>query len=285
MQKQNKKKRGIGALLALTSITACLVAGTFAKYVTTGMSRNYARVAKFGVELEVEDNTMFNTSYNPNTDAAAEAGIETTITSSVEGEKVVGPGTGEKDSLRFSIKGKPEAEVKLEVNMDEDPSMDVFLKKGNYKDFTHAPYTDHFEITDENGYHPIAFTLKKITGATGETVETVVDGKTLADVNKYLKETVSKPTCAPNTDINESYTLSWKWKLGVISDADKLKNSADTLLGNIAADLASATEAKYTAVDGGAGSFSALENEKDYSTNLRVNLSIRVVQTPDESMT
>lgn len=51
MQKQNKRKRGIGALLALTSITACLVAGTFAKYTTTGVSTASARVAKFGVEI------------------------------------------------------------------------------------------------------------------------------------------------------------------------------------------------------------------------------------------
>lgn len=279
MQKQNKRKRGIGALLALTSITACLVAGTFAKYVTTGESRNYARVAKFGVELEVEDDTMFSTSYASGTDDAAQAGIETTITSSEEGVNVVGPGTGEKDSLKFSIKGTPEAEVALVINMDNELS-DVYLKQGSYKDYTKAPYTDHFEVTDANGYHPIAFTLKKITG---ETAETVVDGKTLEDVNTYLKGAVSKETCNPNTEINESYTLSWKWALGVVSDSNKVKNSADTLLGNIAANAKFADEAKYTA-GGDTGSFSKITKGEDYSTDLRMNLSIRVVQTPDVSL-
>ena len=93
MQKQNKRKRGIGALLALTSVTACLVAGTFAKYVTSGVATASARVAKFGVEVEISGDTSFATSYDPTGDGAQEAGIYTKVTSS-NTDKVVAPGTG-----------------------------------------------------------------------------------------------------------------------------------------------------------------------------------------------
>lgn len=272
MQKQNKKKRGIGALLALTSITACLVAGTFAKYTTSGTATGAARVAKFGVEIEVKDNTAFSASYDPKSEGAAEAGIYAKVTSS-DGTEVVAPGTGEKDAITFSIKGRPETEVSIGAALDEEETQDIFLAKGHYKDYTNAPYDkNNFEITEEKGYHPIVFTLKE----NGNTAP-VVTGS-LEDINGYLHTSVAAESCGPNVEINKSYSLSWKWASEQSGDNAAAIDSADTLLGNIAADEKHAETAKYTPgmTDTG-GTFSALTKD-DYSTNLSLKLKLFVAQ-------
>lgn len=273
MQKQNKRKRGIGALLALTSITACLVAGTFAKYTTTGSSTASARVAKFGVEIEVEDKTSFSTSYDPSSDGAQEAGIYTKVTSS-NTDKVVAPGTGEKDAITFKIKGTPESAVSLKagimpVGEKENPE-EIFLAKGQYKDYTNAPYTGNFQIGEE-GYYPVVFTL------TDKSDGSAVATGNLRKINTYLSETLSKEF-DPNVAIDKTYSLSWKWASEGQGDNAAAIDSADTLLGNLSADNAKYIKgAKYTGATDTAGTFSDLTNT-DYSTNLSMELVLEVSQ-------
>lgn len=269
MQKQNKRKRGIGALLALTSITACLVAGTFAKYTTTGSSTASARVAKFGVEIEVEDNTSFSTSYDPSSD-----GIYTKVTSS-NTDKVVAPGTGEKDAITFKIKGTPESAVSLKagimpVGEKENPE-EIFLAKGQYKDYTNAPYTGNFQIGEE-GYYPVVFTLTDKSDGSA-----VVATGNLRKINTYLSETLSKEF-EPQVAIDKTYSLSWKWASEGQGDNAAAIDSADTLLGNLSADNAKYIKgAKYTGATDTAGTFSDL-TDTDYSTNLSMELVLEVSQ-------
>ena len=273
MQKQNKRKRGIGALLALTSVTACLVAGTFAKYTTTGTSTASARVAKFGVEIEVEDKTSFSTSYDPSSDGAQEAGIYTKVMSS-NTDKVVAPGTGEKDAITFKIKGTPESAVSLKagimpVGEKENPE-EIFLAKGQYKDYTNAPYTGNFQIGEE-GYYPVVFTL------TDKSDGSAVATGNLRKINTYLSETLSKEF-EPNVAIDKTYSLSWKWASEGQGDNAAAIDSADTLLGNLSADNAKYIKgAKYTGVTDTAGTFSDL-TDTDYSTNLSMELVLEVSQ-------
>ncbi len=273
MQKQNKRKRGIGALLALTSITACLVAGTFAKYTTTGSSTASARVAKFGVEIEVEDKTSFSTSYDPSSDGAQEAGIYTKVTSS-NTDKVVAPGTGEKDAITFKIKGTPESAVSLKagimpVGEKENPE-EIFLAKGQYKDYTNAPYTGNFQIGEE-GYYPVVFTL------TDKSDGSAVATGNLREINTYLSRTLSKEF-EPKVAIDKTYSLSWKWASEGQGDNAAAIDSADTLLGNLSADNAKYIKgAKYTGATDTAGTFSDL-TDTDYSTNLSMELVLEVSQ-------
>lgn len=268
MQKQNKRKRGIGALLALTSITACLVAGTFAKYTTTGVSTASARVAKFGVEIEVEDKTLFSTSYDPSS-----AGIYTKVVSS-NTDKVVAPGTGEKDAITFKIKGTPESAVSLKagimpVGEKENPE-EIFLAKGQYKDYTNAPYTGNFQIGEE-GYYPVVFTL------TDKSDGSAVATGNLRKINTYLSETLSAEF-EPNVAIDKTYSLSWKWASEGQGDNAAAIDSADTLLGNLSADNAKYIKgAKYTGATDTAGTFSDL-TDTDYSTNLSMTLVLEVSQ-------
>lgn len=279
MQKQNKRKRGIGALLALTSITACLVAGTFAKYTTLGTATASARVAKFGVEIEVEDNTSFSTSYDPSSDGAKEAGIYTKVTSSND-DKVVAPGTGEKDAITFTIKGTPESQVSLTAGIEaiegKDNPEEIFLANGQYKDYTISPYKNHFQI-ENGGYYPVVFTLtdrsNNSTAATGN----------LEKINEYL-HTSLKADFEPNVEINKTYSLSWKWEPEGQGDNAAAIDSADTLLGNLSADKAKFVNAKYVpgATDNDS-TFSELTEGTDYSTNLSMVLRLAVTQKLEAS--
>lgn len=259
--------------MALTSITACLVAGTFAKYTTTGSSTASARVAKFGVEIEVEDKTSFSTSYDPSSDGAQEAGIYTKVTSS-NTDKVVAPGTGEKDAITFKIKGTPESAVSLKagimpVGEKENPE-EIFLAKGQYKDYTNAPYTGNFQIGEE-GYYPVVFTL------TDKSDGSAVATGNLRKINTYLSETLSKEF-EPNVAIDKTYSLSWKWASEGQGDNAAATDSADTLLGNLSADNAKYIKgAKYTGATDTAGTFSDL-TDTDYSTNLSMTLVLEVSQ-------
>lgn len=277
MQKQNKRKRGIGALLALTSVTACLVAGTFAKYVTSGVATASARVAKFGVEVEISGDTSFATSYDPTGDGAQEAGIYTKVTSS-NTDKVVAPGTGEKDFMNIKISGKPESAVSLHANIlgvEEQKPKEVFLTKGQYKDYTNVSNTNNFQIGEE-GYYPVVFAL--IDKSTDPNNETPAVTGNLAKINEYLATNVASDL-EPNVEIKKTYSLSWRWATESPGDNATTVDSADTLLGNLSANKEKYIKSKYTPGMGDTdGTFSDLTEGIDYSTNISMTLSLGVAQ-------
>lgn len=277
MQKQNKRKRGIGALLALTSVTACLVAGTFAKYVTSGVATASARVAKFGVEVEIDGNTSFATSYDPTGDGAQEAGIYTKVTSS-NTDKVVAPGTGEKDFMNIKISGKPESAVSLHANIlgvEEQKPKEVFLTKGQYKDYTNVSNTNNFQIGEE-GYYPVVFAL--IDKSTDPNNETPAVTGNLAKINEYLATNVASDL-EPNVEIKKTYSLSWRWATESPGDNATTVDSADTLLGNLSANKEKYIKSKYTpGMTDTDGTFSDLTEGTDYSTNISMTLSLGVAQ-------
>lgn len=278
MQKQNKRKRGIGALLALTSVTACLVAGTFAKYVTSGVATASARVAKFGVEVEIDGNTSFATSYDPTGDGAQEAGIYTKVTSS-NTDKVVAPGTGEKDAITFKIKGTPESAVSLYAKIlgvgEKQNPEEVFLASGQYKDYTNMSNTNNFQI-GADGYYPVVFALTdKSTDPNNETP--AVTGN-IAKINEYLAANVTSDL-DPNVEIKKTYSLSWRWATESPGDNATTVDSADTLLGNLSANKEKYIKSKYTpGMTDTDGTFSDLTEGTDYSTNISMTLSLGVAQ-------
>ena len=257
-KKTGKTMRVAGLLLALVLVTSCFVGGTFAKYVTSGEGSDKARVAKFGVEVAVGDDSMFSTTYKKDTTDESVT-IENTVVSSDE-EKLVAPGTKEDKTLTFSVKGAPE--VAVNVKMELTATSDVFLKAGSYKDYTKAPYTDSFTLDDD--YYPVVFTLKQ-----GETQ--VAQGN-LNAIKAYL-DGVSKDYAA-NTDLTTTfgnYTLSWAW---AFEDEDNdYVDKADTLLGNLAA--GTVTDGKY---DTAAQTFTTMTADTDYSTNIEFKLTLTVTQ-------
>ena len=60
--RKNKMMRAASALLVAVLLTTSTISGTFAKYVTQDSAKDVARVAKWGVELQVEGN-LFGETY------------------------------------------------------------------------------------------------------------------------------------------------------------------------------------------------------------------------------
>lgn len=99
--KKNVMMRVASALLVAVLMTTCAISGTFAKYTTSGSATDNARVAKWGVTVEVTGTQAFLNNY--------ESGD---VVSSVTEEKVVAPGTNG-TLATAEITGMPEVKVNV----------------------------------------------------------------------------------------------------------------------------------------------------------------------------
>mgnify|MGYP000791410233 CR=1 FL=1 len=86
--KGSKLPKLAALLLVLTLVTTCFVSGTFAKYVSEGEGEDAARVAKWGVKVEITGDG-FKTTYGKD-DVNANVDGPTVVSSTTE--KVVAPG-------------------------------------------------------------------------------------------------------------------------------------------------------------------------------------------------
>lgn len=127
--KKNKMMRLASGLLVAVLLTTSTISGTFAKYTTQDSGSDTARVAKWGVALQVSGD-LYGTNYLTGTNTAtdADSGISVQGTQ-IADTNVVAPGTKNEKGFVFSIKGTPE--VSSQVTMDLDVQ-NIFLKDGNY---------------------------------------------------------------------------------------------------------------------------------------------------------
>ena len=255
--KKNKTMRAAALMLALTLITTCFVGSTFAKYTTKGSASDNARVAKFGVEVAVDAPDAFATEYATDDD---DFSGKLSVKSSDEA-KLVAPGTSSEDledgQFKFSIKGTPEVAVKVSIEVD-DSTKDVFLAKGSYLDWTNAPYTEEYVLTDD--YYPIVWKLT-VNDQNPAGTDVIEEG-TLDEVVSAVEEYVRVASYDPNTKLDAEFTLDWAWAF------EQQMDEADTLLGNIAAD------AKYAKNYVG----TALEKGTDYNVNPTFGFTVTVEQ-------
>ena len=135
--RKNKMMRAASALLVAVLLTTSTISGTFAKYVTTNTATDTARVAKWGVELQVVGNLFGDTYANKaggnkityNTDAAATV-QSYNIVAGIAADDVVAPGTKNDEGFTFSINGKPE--VSGQISIDTLEVQNIYLKEGTY---------------------------------------------------------------------------------------------------------------------------------------------------------
>lgn len=215
---RNRLMKASAFLLVSTMATSCFVGSTFAKYVSENQGEDSARVAKWGVKVEVTGDG-FKTEYDKNDYNSSVKG-DTVISSSAE-EKVVAPGTkGPFGGVKIS--GKPEVAVKVETTATVD------LSGWN------VAAGDEF-------YCPLKFTIGEKTingldyskGTAGEE----------ASFESAIKDAIQKATTKEleaNTDLStvgNNITYSWEWPFekatGTAAEQD---DELDTLLGNNAAD-------------------------------------------------
>lgn len=211
--KKNRLLRICGLLLVLTLITSCFVGGTFAKYVSEGEGDDFARVAKWGVEVTVTGNG-FKTEYGKDD-------VEATIPGdgpSVKGdgsEEITftwNAGTGSKSQTEtvsnvvapgtsgtfggVSITGTPE------VAVDVETTANVVLTGWN---------------VGKNGefYCPLVFTIGDETICGLQYSKNTAGGADSfeAAIKKAIQDATTK-TIAAGTDLStvgEDITYSWAW--------------------------------------------------------------------------
>lgn len=156
-KKINKPMRAAGVLLVATMLSTCLTAGTFAKYTTTDSATDSARVAKFGVTVAVNGslfgeeyqgpagNTPINWSgiYTDGTDGKGIGTVQVlTQGTAPNANNVVAPGTQNDTGMGFSVKGKPEVDCTVDINIQ---AKNIYLKSGDYA----VMQTKYFADSDE----------------------------------------------------------------------------------------------------------------------------------------
>lgn len=304
--KKNKMMRIASVLLIAVLLTASVISGTFAKYVTSDNTGDKARVAKFGVVV-LGEGSLFAKSYlaaddnTPGEKASDGKEIEELTVETSNGDKLVAPGTKNDEGMTISVIGTPEVDVRVTIGISN--VKDVFLAAANdLPDMTTGK--DAYFSNDED-YHPIVFTLagsfvennwKAIKDTVGfddltakekgesisgslETIlsilEEVFDDGIYVDANEDLSEVIG------------TLKLTWEWKfVQNENNPDKItdRDRKDTLLGDLAAynegDEISVTdlipEEKLEAFEG-------LEaDEEDWTAgdyNLTVSLKLTVTVT------
>lgn len=224
--KKNKMMRIASGLLVLNLMSTCAISGTFAKYVTRANNSDTARVAKWGVSVTTGSD-LFSTTYAKDDMSA------TTISNSVESsdtDKVVAPGTAG-GTMSFTVAGTPEVAVR--VTYDLTYSNDVLMPAGDYTDYTEGDAAKRSDVTLNNDYHPLVYTLKQ--------GETVISTGRIDEIETALEAlNADYPAGTPLDSEIGTYTLTWNWGFqsvpDAINNADKLNVDVfDTFLGMCAA--------------------------------------------------
>ena len=235
MKKNSGLIRGGVLLLALTLVTSCFVGGTFAKYATEASGKDLARVAKWGVVVDVVGNG-FRETYGKN---SGEDGPDNTVVSggaetvtfqlgsgrseNVEISNVLAPGTrGTFGGIQIS--GTPEVAVKVETTAA------VELTGWNVGE-------------DGEFYCPLEFTIGDETISGLDYTSATFGGKNSFETK--IKSAIEKATLAvypAGTNLEEAESnkvvYQWKWPFengAGITTGGKQSDLLDTLLGNNAA--------------------------------------------------
>ena len=198
--KKNKMMRLASGLLIAVLLTTCAIAGTFAKYVTSDTDSDSARVAKWGVEVDVVIDGAFKTEYDIKT--ATTDLLGETITKSVvasNGDELVAPGTEGTLLTKASISGSPEVAVNI------TKVADLVLTGWEIDGAYYCPLI----INGING----------LDYANAATFEAAVEASLAVNVN-----------CQANANLAQDTTVAWSWPFSV-NEANDIK---DTKLGNLA---------------------------------------------------
>lgn len=237
-------------LLVLTMLTTCAISGTFAKYTTQDSASDVARVAKWGVQLQVEGN-LYGETYlkelvvDTETDKA-----KFSVQSLNKSADVVAPGTENNNGFYISLNGQPEVDGKITSTM---VIQNVFLKAGEYGVMIPV---DAAMVTEANFDEFAANTLFYKDGDTFKVATAYVSATsyyTLEDVVEVSDDyypvvyTLAGTTTATGNDTSDSLTV--------------VANAIAAKLGMTAGGAAADTSVTYT----GSTTFDANKNLADFA--------------------
>ena len=218
--KKNRMMRLASGLLVAVLLSTWAISGTFAKYVTTESGSDFARVAKWGVEIEAESFALFTTDYETK-DSSFTGKYSVSSADATERDDVLAPGTSG-TFANIAITGTPE----VAVNVAVVPTVAI---------------SDNWYIGTEF-YCPIVITIGDtafcgLKYADETAFANAIAGAIAGYSNKY----------GPNKDlstIDANFDISWAW---AFEDADHQALACDcvagaqtdvkdTALGDLAAD-------------------------------------------------
>ena len=198
--KKNYVMRFAAVLLVLVLLSTCVVSGTFAKYVSTDTATDSAKVAKWGVTVEVES-AAFEKTYATN--GSVNDGDGNAIANSVVATEkdTLAPGTSG-TLATLSITGTPEVAANVTITADLE------LTNWTLIDGT----TEYCPLVFNVGGTEIKF------DATNDTVD-----KLEAALEASLNE---NKNYAVGQNIAHNITVTWEWEFDSGNDAN------DTELGD-----------------------------------------------------
>lgn len=206
--KRNTLLRASALLLVATLTTSCFVGGTFAKYVSEETGSDSARVAKWGVEVEVTGGG-FHTTYSKD-DTGSSVAADTVISSNEE--NVVAPGTkGTFGGVK--ITGEPEVAVDIKTTADVELSGWNVGSGGEF-------------------YCPLVFTIGNTTINGLDYSESTSGGET--SFENAIKDAIEKATTqqlAARTNLStvgEDVTYSWEWPFNGNDEKDTALGDLET---------------------------------------------------------
>lgn len=238
--KKNKMMRLAAILLVGVLFTTSVIGGTFAKYTTADTATDNARVAKWGITVNVFGNTddkstevIFGEKYNNVVEAGG-----TQVISNTTGEDVIAPGTNG-TLATIDISGQAEVALSVEAKVD--------LTLAGWTVDTDTYYCPIIITVTENGGTAQVFdgtayaSMALFEAAVEEAIIKAINGATSYDADGTGKKATT------NYGANENFgtagtdvTVDWEWPF----EGDDVK---DTALGDQAAEGSAATIAiNYT---------------------------------------
>lgn len=246
-KKENKFMRLASMVMVGVLATTSIVGGTFAKYTTQDSASDAARVAKWGVELQVVGD-LYGDTYK---DTIIETDDDTMTVQSVDASTaVVAPGTENKNGFTFSLKGQPEVDGTVTTTMK---IQNVFLKSGSYG--VMIPVDENVVTAanfDEQGklYTKSGDTYSEATAYSANTTfYTLEDAVTMTADYYPVVYTLAGNTATSGTDAEDTLL--------------KAANAIKDQLGLTAAEAANDTSITYT----GTKTFSTNENLADWKVD------------------
>lgn len=237
--KKNKVMRIASVLLIVTLLSTCAISGTFAKYVTTADGNDSARVAAWGIIIDIEG-TAFKDEYEGGPYTHHSGSSETITVQSADGALVLAPGTDSgENSFKATVAGTPEVATKFELVLDDDATKEILIPAGTViKDYTQLVRTvddttgdvsyDYADYTVTEDYRPVKLGLKVSQNGSVVAQKT---GMTLAQLKTALQNYGGNiggiaANMAPNETVDYTFELVWEWPFESGHDIE------DTYLGN-----------------------------------------------------
>ena len=229
--KKNTMMRIASCLLIAVLMTTCVISGTFAKYTTKDNAADSARVAKWGVVIDVTGEEAFAEKYD---NAASASGTKVvSVDNTAADDSVLAPGTNG-TLTTFKITGKPE--VMLDVKADVNVELDGWI----------VDAATYFPVVIKVNGTPVAAPADPTLANYETAIEAAIINAIIADASVTPSADASTATKRydANTDFGAAesavdVTVTWEWPFEVDADdvADGVQSDAtdakDTVLGNL----------------------------------------------------